>query len=73
MIIELEKTYLLKYIPEDLKNFPNKDYFDIYIPKTSEHPILRIRKKGDEYEMTKKYPVNWQDTSKQHEFTIPIT
>lgn len=73
MMIEYEKTYLLKYIPEDLKSFPSEEYLDIYVPKSADHPILRVRKRGNEYEITKKYPVDLQDSSKQHEFTIPIT
>jgi len=72
MQIELEKTYLLKYIPKDLKNYPNNEYLDIYIPSLITHPVLRIRKRGAEYEITKKYPINWRDTSKQHEFTISL-
>ncbi len=73
MQIEYERTYLLRYIPKNLEKYPNKEYVDIYIPKSIKHPVLRIRKRSDEYEITKKYPVDWQDTSKQYEFTIPIT
>ena len=46
---------------------------DMYIPKSTNHPILRIRKNGNKYEMTKKYPVDGQDASKQKEHTIPLT
>jgi len=73
MEIELEKTYLLKYLPADLANFPFKEYIDIYLPTIAEHPCLRIRQKGQEYEITKKYPVQGKDSSKQYEFTISLT
>ena len=53
-MIELEKTYLAKNIPENLQNCKFKEIVDIYIPKYSEHPKLRIRKNGNRYEVTKK-------------------
>jgi adenylate cyclase len=71
--IELERTYLAKFLPEGLKDFPSKEIKDIYIPETEEHPILRIRKRGDKYEITKKQPVNGNDSSEQYEHTISLT
>ena len=70
-MIELEKTYLAKFIPGGLKD--KKEMLDIFIPKNSVHPILRIRKNGEQFEITKKYPVEDGDASKQHEFTIKLT
>ncbi|HDQ22974.1 MAG TPA: hypothetical protein ENN28_03315 [Candidatus Uhrbacteria bacterium] len=72
-IIEYECTYLLKYVPNDLKNYPWDEISDIYIPQNTEHPKLRMRKRGSKYEICKKYPVYEGDASQQHEFTIPIT
>jgi len=72
MFIELEKTYLAKYLPNDLDHHKSEEIIDIYIPETAEHPILRIRKKGDNLEITKKHPVNENDASKQHEHTIKL-
>jgi len=69
-MIELEKTYLAKELPSELKNCKSKEIIDIYIPKSSEHPTLRIRKNGNKYEMTKKEPVNEGDASHQKEQTI---
>jgi CYTH domain-containing protein len=69
-MIELEKTYLAKFIPKGLVN--GKGMIDIYIPTSARHPVLRIRKNGEKYEMTKKYPVKDGDASKQHEFTVPL-
>jgi len=72
MELEIEKTYLLKYIPQDLLRFPSKQYLDIYIPESAVHPTLRIRKRGNEYEITKKYPIVDGDASQQHEHTISL-
>lgn len=72
-MIELEKTYLAKKLPEDLKNCELKEIIDVYLPKTSEHPKLRLRKNGDKFELTKKEPVNQGDASHQKEQTIILT
>lgn len=69
-MIELEKTYLAKKIPEGLENCKFKEIIDIYIPKSAEHPKLRIRKNGDKFEITKKKPVDDRDASHQEEQTI---
>lgn len=71
--IELEKTYLIKYLPDGFANSPFKEIRDIYIPKEIEHPILRIRKHGDKYEITKKQPIQGLDSSEQYEDTISLT
>lgn len=72
-MIELERTYLLKSVPNGLKDCKHKEIIDIYIPKNKDHPTLRIRKNGNKYEMTKKEPVQGSDTSKQEEQTINLT
>jgi len=71
-MIELEKTYLAKRIPDGLKACTSKEIIDLYIPKKEEHCVLRVRKHGDAYEITKKQPVE-NDPSKQREHTIPLT
>ena len=71
--IEIEKTYLLKYLPSDLKNFNNKEILDIYIPLSVKHPELRIRKNGELLEITKKTPISENNMSVQEENTIPLT
>jgi CYTH domain-containing protein len=71
--IELEKTYLAKYLPDDIKKFPSKEIKDIYLPKKSHHPVLRIRKNGDNYQMTKKEPITGNDSSEQTEHTIKLS
>jgi len=70
-MIEWERRYLIKYLPEDLKKDGGKEILDIYLPTSSRHPNLRIRKNGDGYEITKKTPVT--DASHQNEDTTKIT
>ncbi len=72
-MIELELTYLAKWIPEGLKSFPTKEVMDLYIPKTSSHPKLRVRMNDDHLEMTKKVPLKEGDVSQQREYTIPLS
>lgn len=72
-MIELEKTYLAKYIPEDIASCKSKEIIDIYIPRASEHPQIRLRKNGDRFEITKKSPVKEGDASCQQEQTISLT
>lgn len=72
-MIELEKTYLAKYLPESLKDCKHKEVHDIYFPASSVHPNLRVRKNGDKYEITKKVRINDNDASEQEEFTIKLT
>lgn len=70
--IELEKTYLAKYLPEDLQKFPSKEITDWYFPTNATHPRLRLRRMEDRYELTKKAPET-DDASRQIEQTITLT
>ena len=72
-MIELEKTYLIKFLPQGLKNCKCSEIIDIYIPKSSLHPVLRIRENGSSFEMTKKQPVQGRDSSRQLEQTIVLS
>jgi CYTH domain-containing protein len=72
-MIELERTFLAKNIPKDLKNCKSKEIIDIYIPKDNRHPKLRLRMNGNKYELTKKQPVNEDDASNQEEQTIILS
>ena len=71
--LELEKTYLAKYLPADLQNCRSELLHNLYIPEGAEHPVLRIRKRGDRHEMTKKIPVSGNDSSRQLEHTIQLS
>ncbi len=70
---ELELTYLAKILPSGLKDVEKKEMLDIYIPASSDHPTLRIRKNGDKHEITKKQPIVDGDASRQLETTIKLT
>lgn len=71
-MIELERTFLLKFLPEGLDKCKKEEIEDIYIPETAEHPIIRIRKSGNGFEITKKSPME-NDSSEQREHTIKLT
>lgn len=73
MEIELERTFLLKKYPADMKTLRSTEVFDIYFPQAALHPNLRVRKKGEKFEITKKHPVEGTDSSRQSEETIPLT
>lgn len=73
-MLEIEKTYLAKFIPEELRNSPNKEIIDIYIPDpAADYPHLRVRKSGDDYTITKKQVVPGEDYSHQTEQTIKLS
>ena len=71
--IELEKTYLAKFIPEGALECESREILDLYIPATVPHPVLRLRKKGEKFEITKKQPVSENDSSEQTEDTIVLS
>jgi len=70
-MMEFEKTYLLKFFPEEMKSSKQKEIVDCYVPAGSDHPMLRIRKNGEKFEITKKQPA--KDASEQTEETILLT
>ena len=71
--IELELTFLAKRLPREINNSSGKKLLDIYVPETgTPHPHLRLRHRGDVFEITKKTPVNNGDSSIQNEVTIKL-
>lgn len=70
--LEIERTFLAKYLPTDLKNFPSHEILDCYIPKGAAHAKLRIRKSDDKYTLTKKVQVSEGDASVQMEHNIDL-
>ena len=70
---ELERTFLLKHLPKGLDKCRKELMVDIYLPKNSRHPCIRIRRVGDSFEITKKSPVADGDSSVQDEHTICLT
>ncbi len=71
--LELENTYLAKELPKGLEKSPSKEIIDVYMPANDPHPCLRLRKRGDKYEITKKQPVSEGDASAQNEHTIKLS
>lgn len=70
--IEYEKTYLLKSLPAGIEQANSVLIRDVYVPKIARHSQLRLRQKGDQYVITKKYPVIGSDSSQQFEHTIEL-
>ena len=72
-MIELERTFLAKKITQEIISCKKQEIIDVYIPKKAGHPVLRLRKKGNKFEMTKKYPIKETDSSRQIEQTIQLS
>lgn len=71
--LELEYTFLASELPQEIEGIAPKRLVDIYIPDNgTDHPRLRLRQKGDAYELTKKVPVAEGDASAHNETTITL-
>jgi len=71
--IEQELTYLAASLPAEINGVTPTRLRDIYIPDSPGiHPRLRLRKKDDKYEITKKVPLTEGDASAHTEMTIPL-
>ena len=46
------------------------DVCDVYIPDNVENPQVRLRKRGDRFYLTKKYPIRTHDLSEMREDTL---
>ena len=71
--LELELTFLAKELPKGIEAVKPTRIVDVYIPDTPEHSHLRLRQKGDKYEITKKMPIVEGNASEQIEQTILLT
>lgn len=71
--LEREKTYLLKSLPRDLADCRSENISDAFVPVSAVHPALRLRRRGERYELTKKELVDGVDASRQNEHTIKLT
>ena len=69
-MIEIERTFLAKKLPEGLKDCEHKEIVDVYLSEDKSIPKLRLRKIGDKFELTKKSPIKEGDWSQQEEQTI---
>lgn len=70
--IEKESTYLLNSIPTDLSDYKMEYTKDTYLPPDARHPMIRLRKRGEQLFLTKKYPKVAGDFSTMIEETINL-
>jgi len=71
--IELELTYLANCIPAEVQGVTPDHLLDVYIPENPDmHSHLRLRQRGDKYEITKKVLIKEGDTSAQIEYNTPL-
>lgn len=70
-MIEIEKTFLVKKVPKKLELLKFYKMKQGYISSTS--PALRIRQKGNNFELTKKIPLKEGDFSSFNEINIPLS
>lgn len=71
---ELERTYLAQKIPDNLHEVEPLRLSDIYVPEAGiPQPRLRLRRKGNAFEITKKVPVSEGDASAHNEMTIELS
>ena len=71
--IEIEKTFLAKYLPADLNKYESVDILDVYVPKKVKNADIRIRKRNNIYTITKKSLVPDQNAGTKIEENIIIT
>lgn len=69
-MLEIEKTFLIKNLP-DLSSYKSVKIKQGYL-SPSPSP-LRIRQKGDKFELTKKFPLKVGDFSSAQEINISLT
>ena len=67
---EIELTFLAKNLPFNLAGYKSKEIIDVYFPKNSLHPKIRLRKNGSKYELTKKQLLVPNNASIQEESII---
>jgi CYTH domain-containing protein len=72
-VIELELTYLAAALPENIAQYKHYTLEDIYFPDSVPHPKMRIRRKGDTYEFTKKTAIDSADAGQQKEENVVLT
>jgi adenylate cyclase len=70
--IERETTYFLNSTPDNLFDWKLEYTKDTYLPPDAHHPMIRLRKRGDQLFMTKKYPKVAGDFSTMIEETINL-
>jgi CYTH domain-containing protein len=71
--IEIELTYLAAARPDGLASIVPTKLMDVYVPdNASVFPHLRLRQKGDHFELTKKLPIEGYNATTHTEQTIAL-
>jgi adenylate cyclase len=70
-MLEIESTNLVKELPKNLDLYNHEPIRQGYLSLPPSP--LRIRQKGEKFELTKKFPVEGQDFSTAEEITILLT
>jgi CYTH domain-containing protein len=70
-MIEIEKTFLIKQFPKNISSYKSQKIKQGYISSSSSP--LRIRQRGNKFEITKKIPLKEGDFSSVNEINIPLT
>lgn len=71
--VEIEKTYLAKFLPAGMSDCRSEKMLDIYLPKESKHAKLRVRQKGDSFVITKKNKIEEKASSVYLEESIELS
>ncbi|MCA9328151.1 hypothetical protein KC959_00105 [Candidatus Saccharibacteria bacterium] len=69
---EIELTFLAAELPKEIKASAPLCIVDTYIPEKHDFSPLRIRKRGNVHELTRKMPIKKDDYSAHEEITIPL-
>lgn len=64
--MEIERKFLVSYLPENLDRFPRKEIEQSYI---STNPTIRLRKSNDKYILT----VKGEGSISREEFELPLS
>jgi hypothetical protein len=72
-MLEIERTFLLQHLPSDIDTYKVTKMSDLYLPKNSSHPQIRLRQNGHKLVLTKKYPKVEGDNSVMVEDNIHLT
>ena len=64
--MEIERKYLVKYLPQNLETYPCKQIAQGYL---NTNPVLRIRQSNDDYFLT--YKGQGLMMREEHEFPLP--
>ncbi|HSD56252.1 MAG TPA: CYTH domain-containing protein [Candidatus Saccharimonadales bacterium] len=72
--LEIELTYLARFIPDEIASLTPDIMEDVYYPDIpGQRSILRLRRRGESYEITKKMPLTEGDGKRHLETTIELT